>query len=200
MKQGQERLKPSLNEWASAADSLAMRLTECVHVYKHNTDVFMSEIERQQKTEQVIKLLQKLHSLLDETDAPEVVVARTEARDEKIVKEFNLLFVDALKALPGLSSDMQKLLRSPWMKEFTSKIAECLFFGDNEEEKGIGSGYPEHGRLPAVLADLLDREDMGDVRLPRTSDGETPSRHDIEGSLRWVQQNSAFLRTAGRVD
>jgi hypothetical protein len=197
----QKMLKPGLGEWVRAAEVLADRLTECVRVYKNNTDVFMAEAERQHKTDMTIKFLQRLHSLLDQTDMPAKLVPSVQESDEQIIKGFEALFHKALKALPWLSDDMQKLLKSPWMKGFPGKVAESLFLGNGEEGEGIGSGCPEHGRLPAVLFALLDREKMGETRPPREElpiSGE-PRRHDVKASVRWVEQNAGYLRTAGKV-
>jgi hypothetical protein len=198
MDSGQERVKPGIAEWIDAAEVLADRFTECVHAYKHNTYIFMAEAERQHKTDKVIKLLQGLHVLLDKSDMPPEIAPK-DARGDQLVAGFAELFGEALKVLPWISTDMQKLLKSPWMKGFPGKVAEALFWGNGDENKGIGSGSPEHGRLPKVLADLLEREEMGDVRPTRDSARE-PQRKDKGGADRWREQNAGYLRTAGRVD
>ncbi|MDD4616252.1 MAG: hypothetical protein PHW76_03935 [Alphaproteobacteria bacterium] len=197
---GQQKQKPGVEEWAEAGEVLADRLAECVHAYKHNTYIFMSESERQHKTGIVIKLLQGLHALLDELEAS--ADSPKQALDEEIVHGFVASFTEALKILPWLSTDMQKLLKSPWMKGFPGKVAESLFWGNGEENKGIGSGSPEHGRLPGVLADLLEREELGDVRAVRKGGdgGSSPSRKDKDKADRWHEQNAGYLRTAGRVE
>ncbi|MFA5040386.1 MAG: hypothetical protein WC464_01970 [Bdellovibrionales bacterium] len=195
--------KPGVEEWVHAAEVLSDRLSECVHVYKHNVDVFMSEAERQQKTDTTIKVLQRLHTFLDQSEMPAEYVSNTQKHDEQIISGFEILFREALRMLPWLSNDMQKLLKSPWMKNFPSKVAETMFFGGEEEMNGIGSGLPEHGRLPAVLSSLLEREQIGETRPARQEpllSEEHPRRHDVEGSVRWAQQNSGYLRTAGKVE
>jgi hypothetical protein len=193
--------KPSVEELAQAAGVLAERLTECVHVYKHNVDVFMSEAERQRKTDQTISVLQRLHSLLDQAEMPAEFISNIEENDEKLAGGFEVMFRETLKILSGLSVDMQKLLKSSWMKSFPSKIAEVLFFGEGDERKGIGSGNPEHGRLPGVLAELLEREEVGETRFSREDYlSDEPRRHDKEGRQRWIEQNSGYLRTAGKVE
>jgi len=198
----QQYRKPGIDEWTRVAETLADRLTECVHTYKHNTYIFMAESERQHKTAFVIKILQKLHSLLDQAEMPSELVANIQESDEQVIAGLFVLFREALGALPWLSSDMQKLLKSPWMKGFPDKVAQSLFLGNGDETKGIGSGLPEHGRLPGVLSRLLEQEEMGDVRPSRDpSAGERePRRHDVDASTRWSEQNSGFLRKAGRVD
>lgn len=194
--------KPGLAEWISAAEALAERLTECVHVYKRNVDVFMAESERQDKTGLTIKILQRLHALLDRAEMPEEIGSNPEKRDAQVIEGLDAVFREALRTLPWVSLDMQKLLKSPWMTNFPSKIAESIFFGNGEENKGIGSGLGEHGRLPAVLSDLVEREEVGDTRPSREEsilDGE-PRRHDVEASERWAQQNAGYLRTAGKIE
>lgn len=193
----QQKQKPGVAEWVEAAEVLADRLTECVHAYKHNTYIFMAEAERQRKTDLVIKILQKIHLSLDKSD--EAAEHNDAQGDDEIAASFFGIFSEALKVLPWVSTDMQKLLKSPWMKGFPGKVAESLFWGNGDERKGIGSGLPEHGRLPGWLADLIDREEVGDVRPTRETTAE-PSRNDKEGSDRWHEQNAGYLRTAGRVD
>ena len=88
------------------------------------------------------------------------------------------------------------------MKNFPSKVAETIFFGNGDENKGIGSGMAEHGRLPGVLAALLEREQIGETRPERKElvAGAEPQRHDVDPNVRWAQQNSGYLRTAGKVE
>ncbi|MDD3370225.1 MAG: hypothetical protein PHE27_00210 [Alphaproteobacteria bacterium] len=197
MGNGQYKRKPRMEEWVEAAEVLADRLTECVHTYKHNTYIFMAEAERQHKTDLVIKILQKLHAALDESDNP--TASGNRVVEKRLVDSFVSLFTEALKVLPWISVDMQKLLKSPWMKGFPGKVSESLFWGNGEERKGIGSGLPEHGRLPEWLTDIMDREEVGEVRPARSETGE-PSRKDKEAADRWHEQNAGFLRTAGRVE
>lgn len=192
----QQQQKPSFEEWLYWAKVVVDRLIGCTHVYKRNLDVFMAEVERQTKTDKAIKLLQRIYPLLDRAETEESNVPDLE-RDEKIISEISELFAETLKALPWLSTDMQKLLKSPWMCSFPNQIAELLFSGKDNEFQGIGSGYPEQGRLPAALADLIERENEGEVRPLREG---LPQRHDVESHARWIQQNSSFLRTAGRVE
>ena len=196
--------KPGIDEWVQHADTLVDRLTECVHIYKKqpNPDVFMSDAERQQKTDTTITFLRRLHTLLDQSETPTDSVANAHSYHERTANGMAVLFGEILEVLPDLSSDMQKLLKSPWMSHFPNKIAERLFNGSVDESQGLGSGHPEHGRLPAVLQDLLERERMGDSRRPREDLlhlGE-PRRHDMENRERWSRLNGGFLRTAGRVE
>ena len=194
--------KPGLTEWTHAAGALAERLTECVHVYKRSVDVFMSESERQDKTGLAIKILQRLNALLDRAEMPEEIGSNPDKRDEQVIGGLDAVFREAIRTLPWVSLDMQKLLKSPWMTNFPSKIAESVFFGNGEEDKGIGSGLAEHGRLPAVLSDLVEREEVGEARPSREEsllEGE-PQRHDVEASERWAQQNAGYLRTAGKIE
>jgi len=206
MNMRQQTQKPGIAEWARAAEILADRLTECVHVYKRNVDVFMAEAERQRKTDLTIKTLQKLHALLDQIEGPEELVSDVPKHDERIIGGLEAVFHEALKALPWISADMQKLLKSPWMKGFPGKAAKILFWGEGAEQEGkdkgtgIGSGLPEDGRLPGLLSALLEREEMGEIRPPRDLLSGEPQRHDVEGRVRWAQQNSGYLRSAGKVE
>ncbi len=188
--------KPPVEEWLHWARVIVDRLMGCVHVYKHAQDVFMAATERQNKSDTAIKVLQGLYPLLDQGEALEGKADAPE-QDEQVVAGLAPLFEETIKALPWLSADMQKLLKSPWMSHFPSKIAEILFCGNGNEFEGIGSGHPEHGRLPAALAELLEREQAGESRPAREA---VPARHDMERHDRWVQQNSAFIRSAGRVE
>ncbi len=196
--------KPSVEEWQSWAVVVVDRLTECIHLYKRppHVDVFMADAERQRKTDITVKLIHRIHALLDQAETPTDSVPHAHLHDERTISGFIVLFHETLKTLPWLSEDMQKLLKSPWMRKFPNTIAETLFRGDEDESHGIGSGHPEHGRLPEALAKLLEREEMGDERPPREDllrHGE-PRRHDPEGRTRWMQQNCRFLRGAGRVE
>jgi hypothetical protein len=196
--------KPNVEEWLFLAVAVVDRLTECVHVYKHPpfVDVFVADAERQHKSNLTVGLIRRFHTLLDQAETPTDSIAGAYGHDERVIDGFIVLFHEALKILPWLSADMQKLLKSPWMRQFPNKIAETLFLGDGDETQGIGSGHPEHGRLPAALAAILEREQIGETRHPREEllrHGE-PRRHDVEGRTRWVRENSSFLRTAGRVE
>lgn len=197
--------KPGIEEWLTTAEAVINRLTDCVHVYKHPPEIggFMPEAERQNKTHDTIKLLRRLHPLLDQATTPTDSIADAHNHDEQRVSALTVLFRDVLDHLPALSQDMQFLLHSPWMHKFPNKIAETLFAGETRDQShGLGSGLPEHGRLAAAITQLMDREVMGDTRHPRQDllrHGE-PRRHDVEGRARWVEQNSHFLHTAGRVE
>ena len=47
---------------------------------------------------------------------------------------------------------MQKLAKSPWHAKSGDRLIDELFHGPmGDEQEGIGSGYPEHGRLPQVI-------------------------------------------------
>ncbi len=188
--------KPPVEEWLYWARVVVDRLMAAVHVYKHADTVFMAAAERQHKSDSAIKTLQRLYPLIDEGEALEGQ-KDTAAKDEEIVCNLKPVFEETLKSLPALSSDMQKLLKSPWMSHFPSKLAEIMFVGNGNEFEGIGSGHPEHGRLPAAIQELLEREESGETRPSRES---LPERHDMERHDRWVQQASAFIRSAGRVE
>jgi hypothetical protein len=196
--------KPGVEEWTRWANVVIDRLTDCVHVYKKPpyADVFIPDAERQHKNDKTIKLLQRIHALVDRSETPTDSIPEVHVHDERVIGGLSVIFAETVTALPQLSADMQKLLKSPWMSNFPNKTAETLFYGSGIEAEGIGSGHPEHGRLPAVLASMLEREQMGDDRYPREDllhQGE-PRRNDAESRTRWAEQNSRFLRTAGRVE
>jgi hypothetical protein len=102
---------------------------------------------------------------------------------------------------------MQKLLKSPWHSKCAGRLADELFRGPlGHEPEGIGSGHPEHGRLPEILFNLLEQEHIGGERsarelLVRTS---KPLRQaDEEGrdiQRRWSLKNSRHIRSAGQVE
>lgn len=162
----------------------------------------MSEAERQQKTDAIIKLLRRIHALIDEAETPPDSLSDIHAHDERIIINLSPLFGETRQNLRWISADMQKLLKSPWMHGFPNKTAEALFRGEGDESEGIGSGHPEHGRLPAALLELQEREQASETRHPRLALQRPvePRRHDVEGHVRWTEQNSGFLRTAGRVE
>jgi hypothetical protein len=196
--------KPSIEEWLHLAGIVIDRITDCVHVYKKppNSDVFMAEAEIQEKSNAALALLHRIHAVVDKSDTPSDYVPDVHVHDEQTIDGVALLFRETLELLPSLSENMQKLLKSPWQKKFPNKIAEKIFLGTGDETTGIGSGYADHGRLPAALAAILEREMIGDTRHPREAllqHGE-PRRHDVESRQRWTEQNSRFLRTAGRVE
>jgi hypothetical protein len=196
--------KPGVEEWLHWAEIVLDRLTDVVHVYKKppNPDVFMPDAERQHKTDSAIKLLHRIHALVDKSETPTDSMPDVHNHDEQVITGLALLFGEMLDLLPKLSADMQKLLKSPWMDKFPNKTAASLFAGKGDESQGIGSGHPEHGRLPEALFAMIEREQMGDTRRPREAllrQGE-PRRHDVEARQRWTEQNSRFLRTAGRVE
>jgi hypothetical protein len=200
----QQRQKPGVEEWLHWAEVILDRLTDCVHLYKKPpaTGGFMPDIERQQKSEKALNLLHRLHALVDKSDTPSDSIRDVHSHDEQIIDGFAVLFRETLRTLPQLSEDIQKLLKSPWQGKFTTKIAQTLFAGAGDESQGIGSGHPEHGRLPEALFNMLEREEIGDIRRPREAllrTGE-PRRHDTEGRDRWSKENAKFLRTAGRIE
>jgi hypothetical protein len=193
----QQLQKPGIEEWLRWAEIVLDRLTDCIHIYKKppHVDVFMPDAERQHKTETAVKLLHRIHALADKAET-------TNESAEQIITSLVILFGETLGELPRLSADMQKLLKSPWQSKFPNKQTQKIFAGDGDEAEGIGSGHPEHARLPEALFSLLEREQIGDSRQPHEAPQRQnePSRHDMENRERWTQKNSRFVRTAGRVE
>ncbi len=219
MLEQQQTEKPSHEEWLRWAEVVISRLTTCVHVFSkppHDTDPesFMPEKERQEKSARTVSLLRRIHTLTDGVSTPTASLAEVAHHDERVIAGLSVLFQDVLNRMPNLSTDMQKLLKSPWFDKCNGRLASELFRGPmGYEPEGIGSGYPEHGRLPEVLQNLLEREQIGDVRRPREDlhrhgsaadhpeNGTTePQRHIEDQRKRWADKNSGFLRSAGRVD
>lgn len=200
--------KPSHEEWLKWGQVVIDRLTTCAHIYSKPPyeDVFVPEQERQQKTSSAVDLLRRIHSLTDEADTPTESLAEVAYHDERVISGLAVLMSETLARLPELSADMQKLLKSPWHSHCVGRLADELFRGPlSNESEGIGSGHPEHGRLPETLKNLLEKEQMGDVRRPRealhrdTAALDEPQRHD-EVQRRWTDKNSRYLRSAGRVE
>jgi len=212
----QDLQKPSHIEWAEWAQIVLDRLTTCVHVYSKPPydDVFISEKARQQKNDQALGLLRRIHGLIDEGETPIESLADVAHHDEQVIDGLAVLMRETLALLPMLSSDMQKLLKSEWYDKCNGRIASELFRGPmGDLPKGIGSGYAEQGRLPEVLTLMLERERSGDSRQPRADlhrHGDTgeslsqaeagPKRHTVDVKRRWADKNSNHLRSAGRVD
>ncbi|MDE1902028.1 MAG: hypothetical protein KGI37_10355 [Alphaproteobacteria bacterium] len=196
--------KPGIEEWLYWAEVVVDRLSDCVHTYKRPpyADVFIPEGQRQIRIEDTVKLLHRVHALSDQAETPTDSIADVHRYDERLIDGMAVTFSETLRALPHLSTDMQKLMKSPWQSHFPNKIAQTLFLGDGDEAHGIGSGHIEHGRLPEALFNLIEREKMGDMRRPREEllrQGE-PRRNDAAGRARWAQKNGGFLRSAGRVE
>lgn len=212
-KQGLE--KPSREEWVRWAGVVIDRLTTCVRVYSHPPfeDVFMADRERQDKNAKTLSLLKRIHTMTDEAETPTGSLKELADHDERVVAGLSVLLRETLSRLPALSSDMQFLLKSPWFDKCNGRLASELFRGPmGNEPEGIGSGYPEHGRLPEVLESLLEREETGDYRRPREAlhrhaqAGDSvdsyagPQRSDDDTLRRWTDKNSQYMRSAGRVD
>ncbi len=205
-------VKPEQVEWLHWARVALDRLTTCVHVYSHppHEDVFMAERERLEKNDRTLSLLRRIHTLTDEAETPTGSLKELADHDERVIAGLAVLLRETLSRLPALSSDMQFLLKSPWFDKCNGRLASELFRGPmGNEPEGIGSGYPEHGRLPEALETLLEREETGDCRQPRAAlhrhDGEVgivdgPQRNDDDIHRRWTDKNSQYLRSAGRVD
>ena len=202
----QDAKKPSYDEWMYWTQVVVDRLTTITHVYGNppHADIFMAEKERQTKLSDTVSVLRKLHHATDEhelrlpEDYNDAVL-----HEEKLIADLQPLYRDILARLPGWSEDMQKLLKSPWFDQCAGKLAHILFCGPiGNENEGIGSGWPENGRLPSILDSLLDRESSGVARTPR----EEKPRHADKLMRRedlarlWAKRNGAFLRTAGRMD
>jgi len=194
--------KPSAEEWIKWAQIVIERLSTCVHVYSKPPyeDVFIPDSERQEKNALTLFLLHRIHKVVDEAEAPWESLVDKHAADEKSVAALVPLLTEALKLLPTLSTDMQKMLKTPWHNHCSGRLANELFRGKNTENEGIGTGHPEHGRLPEELQILLEKENIGETRLLREKilrDG--PSRHEND-LQRWAETNSRILRSAGRIE
>lgn len=203
--------KPSHAEWLEWAQVVLDRLTTCVHVYSRPPydDVFMPDRERQAKNDSALSLLRRIHSLVDESETPTESLADVARHDERVIDGLAVLIAETLGMLPTLSTDMQKLMKSEWYDACNGRIASELFRGPmGDLFRGIGSGYTEQGRLPAVLDALLERERIGDVRQPRKelhrhgmmdddSDDVLVPQRRFDVRRRWADKNS---RTAGVVE
>jgi len=203
---GFENIKPSFDEWMYWAQVIVDRLTTVTHVYGNppHPDVFIVEKERQSKLTDTVAVMRKLHEMTDDYEM-------SLPRDAQDVAEREATLIDGLvpvfkavqERLPTWSIDMQRLLKSPWQNSCAGKLATILFRGpDNRLKEGIGSGMVENGRLPEVIAELLDREAAGGDRAPRVEKPRLTQggmrREDI--ARLWAKHNSSFLRSAGRMD
>jgi len=203
---GFENIKPSFDEWMYWVQVIVDRLTTVTHVYANppHADVFIAEKDRQAKLTDTIDVMRKLHEMTDayELNLPHNVADMVQ-REASLIENLVPVFKEVLARLPTWSIDMQKLLKSPWQHSCAGKLATILFRGpEGRLIEGIGSGMVENGRLPEVLAELIDREAAGGDRAPRV---EKPRL--VKGGMRreeiarlWGKHNSSFLRTAGRMD
>ena len=203
---GFENIKPSYDEWMYWAQVVVDRLTTVTHVYSNppHPDVFIAEKERQDKLTQTIAVMRRLHDLTDtfEMSIPKNATDTAE-REEDLITALQPVFRAVLDRLPQWSNDMQRLLKSPWMNQCEGKLATILFRGpDGRLKEGIGSGMIEHGRLPAQIEEMLDREAAGGNRAPRTEKPRfaDPRMRREEIARLWAKQNSSYLRSAGRMD
>jgi hypothetical protein len=197
-----ETHKPEFEEWLYWAQVVGDRLSICVNVYSHPPyeDIFMPEKDRQHRNFQTIDLLKRIEAATDETDTPSDSLTELNHHAERVIDALAMLFAETLRHLPQLSRDMQRLLKSPWQSKFPSRLAENLFRGPlASEDEGIGSGLPEHGRLPGILQTLLKREEKGENRALRQ---EIMGKHALSPDLarRWTELNSRSLRSAGRIE
>jgi len=197
-----ETHKPEFEEWLYWAQILVDRLGICVNVYSRPPyeDIFMPEKDRQLRNFQTIDLLKRIDALTDETDTPSDSLTELNHHAERVIDGLAMLFKEALQHLPQLSRDMQRLLKSPWQSKFPSRLAENLFRGSlGNDEEGLGTGLPEHGRLPKVLHSMLQREEKGEARTLRQ---ELMGKHSLQDDLarRWTHMNSRSLRSAGRIE
>ena len=196
--------KPKVEEWQHWAGIVMERYTTMAHVYDKppHEDIFMPEKNLHARKTKIIELLHRMHALIDETAMPSDSVPNAHDHDERTIAGLSVIFQEVLEQLPAYSTDMQKLMKSRWDNHCNGRIASELFRGRENENEGIGTGSPEHGRLPAVLLALIDREQAGDSRKPREEllqQGE-PRRQNDESRRNWSERNSSYMRSAGRME
>ena len=200
---GLEANKPAYDEWMYWTQVVIDRLTSIVHVYNKPpySDVFMPEHTRQTRIAAVVDLLRRLHGLTDEDSTALPQAHLRDSKDEQVIADLQQLLKNLLQHLPQFSTDMQQLLKSPWYDDCAGRVANDLFKGPNGKlDEGIGSGQPDHGRLPARLEAMLEREWMGDsrpMRLEAPPKAHIADRQDV--AKLWAKRNTP-LRTAGRID
>ncbi len=186
--------KPSYEEWMYWSQVIIDRLTTIIHVYNKPPypEVFMPDNERQLKVSLTVDVLRRLHTLTDENDF-RAGLKSSDMSENRVIADIQPLFRDVLHRLPTLSLDMQRLLKSPWYDKCSGKVANELFRGrDDREAEGIGSGHPEHGRLPEVSA--WAKESMGgDPRRFREGKPRTPGAPAEELARLWGKAPGAFL-------
>jgi len=202
---GEDKLKPSYDEWMYWTQVIVDRLTTISFVYSKPPfpDVFISDRERQTKISLTVDVLALLHEQTDENELhmPQEMLGVAE-RESRYITALQPIYVDILRRLPDWSDDMQKLLKSPWFDNCAGKLANVLFRGpDGRETEGIGSGHSENGRLPEMIEMLLEREAMGDSRAPRIQKPRMVASNMKREELArlWGKKNSSFLRSAGRM-
>lgn len=198
-----EEGRPSYDEWMYWAQVVVDRLTTISHVYSQppHPDVFIREKERQEKLSATVAVLRHIHDLTDKYDLSLPENPRDAAqKEEDLIAALQPLFRAVLERLPMWSTDMQRLMKTPWAQGCIGKTAQILFKGpDGREVEGIGSGMIENGRLPAKIAEMLDIEAAGGDRTPRIEKprfAESKMRREDLARL-W---SKSFLRTAGRID
>ncbi|MGE0109348.1 MAG: hypothetical protein AB7S81_06270 [Bdellovibrionales bacterium] len=199
--------KPSYDEWMYWTQVILDRLTTVARVYANppHPDVFIPIREKQEKTAAITDFIGRLHSLTDESESSMPQGEDAEAYTVQMADSLDALFRELLAKLPAISEDMQNLLKSPWFDNCAGKVANSIFRGttspQEESLEGIGSGMVEHGRLPAKMEELLDREATGETRAPRMEKPRyaSPVMKRDELARLWGERNSAYLRSAGRI-
>ena len=197
-----ETQKPEFDEWLYWAQVVIDRLSICINIYSRppHEDIFLPERDRQQRNFQTADLLKRLFAVTDGTDTPSDSLDELNHHAERMIDGLTLVFKETVQLLPLLSRDMQKMLRSPWDSKFPTRLAENLFRGSlSSDREGIGSGLPENGRLPEVLANLLKREETGAARVLRQ---DILGKHALQDDLarRWTVLQGSHLRHAGRIE
>lgn len=198
-----ETQKPSCDDWCRWSQVVVARLTTIIQTYnKPSPDQDISNNERQLKVSPILEILRRLNYSSDEiAEARRNLSSESDPRTERAVADLRGIFSDILHRLPVLSSDMQRLLKSEWRDSCNGTLATVLFRGpDGKPEEGIGSGKPEDGRLPKVLADMLARESNGDSRKPPTEPADSGENGEGEPQRHQIRQNRASLSSAGRVE
>lgn len=193
--------KPSYNELVRWVGVISDRLTNVAHVY-HNppyADAYIREQDRQARAEVVLNVIRRLNSLIESNDSLTVrSPAELMEKDEEVIAQLFPLFRELLVLLPHISDDMQFLLKSPWYENCTGRKATDIFCGPTKDlNEGIGSGRVEHGRLPEILSNLIEREQLGDGRPPHVIEPE--SDYQIRRAALAGRRRGSF-GSAGRMD
>lgn len=196
--------KPSFDVWLRWAEVLCQRLEAVYQVYEDHG--------AHDKATRAVIGLSRLHSILAGKLAQHLSVlpyaqlqqmtAGGNRFEEAQITALTGIFHTALRELPDISKDMQKLLKSSWHGECNGRLASDLFKGPRGSvNEGIGSGLARDGMLPMALEQLLQQEQMGGIRTPsQTGLSAEQQQRWMETSRRWAARNSVHLRRAGRVE
>lgn len=146
--------------WQNWAMALERQMKRCADVYKENKEDAGKAQAFLDRVELFIDPVSHAQELAQKNYDVKGGVEKLYLLSLTVLQK---IFRDALKQLPELSADMQRLLNSSCYGNVSGRQAMDIFKGPHRTaNEGIGSGAADqYGTLPWMLAKLLDEADMG---------------------------------------